>query len=189
MTDQELLLSIKKGDLGAVEILVEKYKSIVNALARPYYLVGGDYEDLVQEGMIGLYKAVTTYEESSGYNFTTYAFACIKNKILDAIKIANRNKHKALNNYISLTVFTESNNMIVKSPEDYTIEQERNQDIINEIKSVLTQQEYLVFELYLEGMSYCDIAKKSQLSVKTVDNLLQKIKRKVRATLKLNTKK
>ncbi len=118
MTDKSLLQLIKQGDANAMEQLLERYKSMVNALARPYFIVGGDYEDLTQEGMIGLYRAINSYDVNEGASFSTYAYTCIKSKIFDAIKTANRDKHKALNNYAPIYLFSENCDFLTLSPED-----------------------------------------------------------------------
>ncbi|MEG1608238.1 MAG: sigma-70 family RNA polymerase sigma factor [Clostridia bacterium] len=179
-TDTQLLASIKDGDSAALSQLLERYKSMVNALARPYFLSGGDFEDLAQEGMIGLYKAVMTYRDDMQTAFSSYAYTCIKSKIFDVIKIANRDKHKALNNCVPITLFTEtSSSTLANSPEDVTIENDFNAEVQSKIKQALSKQEQILFFAYLEGKTYAELASEFNKNNKAIDNSLQKIKKKI----------
>lgn len=178
-TDNQLLLAFSNGDNSAMESLLTRYKSLVNALARPYFLEGGEYEDLVQEGMIGLYKAVLTYDIQDQTKFSSYAYTCIKSKILDVIKTANRDKHKPLNNSVPITLHNESISAAL-TPEDLAIEKDYKQFFISRLKERLSPLEYSVFEDYLGGESYVNIATTHNLTYKKTDNILQKIKRIVK---------
>lgn len=180
-TDKQLLELINKGDSVALSVLLVRYKTMVNAIARPYFLIGGEYEDLVQEGMIGLYKAVISYNDFENTAFSSYAYSCIKSKILDVIKTANRDRHKALNNCIPISLYNEStSSTLANSAEEVAIQNDINSNILSKIQQVLNKQEQTLFFAYLEGKSYQELAAEFNKSYKAIDNALQKIKKKIK---------
>lgn len=180
--DKILVESCRKGDDRAVEQLLTKYKSLVSGVARSYFIVGADDEDLVQEGMIALYKAIGSYDTKSEVPFSAYACSCIKNRLLDAIKSANRDKHKALNSYVPIYEIGEGT-FVSDSAEDRAIRLENSIQVKKTIAENLTKDELRVLSLYLRGQSYRDIATEVGKSEKSVDNVLQKIKKKIRSVL------
>lgn len=190
ISDEALALQARRGSKEAEEELLLRYKNFVRAKARPYYLTGSDREDLIQEGMIGLYKAVRDFNQEKEASFRSFADLCVTRQILTAIKNATRNKHQPLNSYISLNnpVFTDNPDRTVEdlaasdlssSPEELIIAEEsvlRAQEVI---KSKLSSFEIQVLELYMAGLPYCDIAQRLSKPVKSVDNALQRIKHKL----------
>lgn len=177
MTDAELLALAAEGRESAVEELLTRYKSMVTALARRYFLVGGDAEDLVQEGMIALYRAIGTYDPLHG-GFAAYAGSCVKNRMLDAIKSANRDKHRPLNDYVP---FPEEDELpsFGDSPEEIAIAREGNRDFAKRLDEALTDGEKTLLGAYLAGRSYKEMAASMSLTVKQVDASLQKLKKKI----------
>ena len=165
------------GDEAAVESLLVKYKSIATALARRYFLVGGDFEDLAQEGMIALYRAIKTFDPGHGA-FASYASSCVKNRLLDVIKSANRDKHKALNGYIPLP---EADELLgaEMSAEEIAISRENGRDLARRLDSELSEEEKTLLNLYLSGKSYKEIASAIGVTVKKVDTSLQKLKKRI----------
>lgn len=185
-SENEELLKAKDGDLIAIENLLNKYKSLVSIISRQYFLVGGDAEDLFQEGMIGLYKAIITFKENQ--NFYKFAKLCIERQIQTAVKTANRLKFKPLNEalfYFNNTVdnsaketeFTLISNEL--GPDEKIIEKEKYLSFNRKIDSSLTKLEKLVLKLYLEGLSYNEISLKINKPKKSVDNALIRIKSKI----------
>lgn len=186
--DSEILVErARKGDDSAIARLMSAYKHRIKRLARAYFLVGGDNDDLIQEGMIGLYKAIRDYDSTKG-SFSTFADLCITRNMQTAVKKSQRLKHRPLNESLSLN--NESNedeefiNYIIdpkaQNPLDILLKDEQAQNIKSLIETKLSQLEKNVLELYLEGLSYSDIAQKIQKSVKAVDNTLQRIKTKLK---------
>lgn len=181
LTDSELVESARSGSADASDELLNRYKSLVNALARPYFLVGGEFEDLVQEGMVGLSKAINTFKPTELTAFSSYAYACIKSKIFDVIKTANRDRHKPLNNYIPINIYIDMPSPIAEySPEDAAIRKDNTERLYIAISSELTAAELSLFKAYMAGKTYREIALELDKSSKTIDNMLQKIKRKLR---------
>lgn len=183
LSDEELIISFRNGNASSCDELLSRHKSLVSALARPYFLIGGENEDLVQEGMIGLYKAITTFDTEKGNKFTSYAITLVRQSIYDALKSANRDKHKPLNTFISISDLSESASEN-DSPEDIYINNEMYQSLIAEISTLLSANEKGVLNMYLEGFSYQEMAAKLKKDVKYVDNILQRIKRKIRKIIK-----
>ena len=190
-TDEELVQMIKLGIEEAEEELFARYKSVVSSVARSYFLMGAELDDLIQEGMIGLYKACQKFSEKQA-SFKTFAYLCIKRQIQTAVKQANRQKNKMLNNYISLDsqggYKTGENGedeavLILPSeklsPDAEIIQKENYQEIIKKIKSALSPLELKVLTLYLKGNSYQTISVEVGKSYKSVDNLLYRIKNKL----------
>ncbi len=192
MTDEALVERSHAGDARADETLCERYKNIVRIKARPYFLIGADREDLVQEGMIGLYKAIRDYTPDHNAVFRSFAEMCIVRQLISAIKRATRKKHAPLNTYVSLygSTFAEEDNrerplldtmamVRTESPEDAFISKESTEHILGSIEKLLTPLEKQVLDLFMDGYSYQQIAAVLGRGTKTVDNALQRIKRKL----------
>ncbi len=194
LEDDQLVEMAKTGDVAALEYLINKYKNFVRAKARTYFLVGADKEDIIQEGMIGLYKAIRDYKSDRLASFHAFAEICITRQIITAIKTATRQKHIPLNSYISLNkpVFDEESDrtlmdvMItakISDPEKLIISQEEIADIEDKMGEMLSSLEKEVVTLYLDGKSYVEIAECLGRHVKSVDNALQRVKRKLEGYL------
>ena len=194
MTDEELVALAKQNDPYASDELYNRYKNIVRGKARPYFLVGADREDLLQEGMIGLFKAVRDFDGTKNSSFRPFADMCVVRQIMTAIKQATRNKHIPLNKYESLynSVYDEDSDRRLMDvigmssaldPEELYIKQEFSRYFEETVKTELTALEQGVLERFLDGMSYMAIAKDMGRSVKAVDNALQRIRRKLERVL------
>jgi len=175
-------------DPAAEEALVSEYSWLVRACARPYFLAGGDSEDLIQEGMLGLLSAIRTYDPDKGAKFSTYAEFCIRRRIYSAIKSASGNKHTPLNSYISfessqLDENSAPNAYFLRVPEDFVIAREQAGEVEKLLYGALSKFESGVLELYLEGMTYKDMAIKLEKSDKSIDNAVQRIRKKVSQVL------
>lgn len=193
-TDEELIELIQKGDESAENELFSRYKDLVVKIARGYFIVGGDLEDLVQEGMIGLYKAVKNFSNEKEASFKTFAVLCIKHQIQTAIKAANTNKNKPLSSAVSFQSFTENGNaenldflpidlVLDSTPEEKIIDKENFKNLNQKIKSHLSPLEFKVLKLYLQGYSYKEISSVLNVSSKSIDNSLSRIKTKLRTKL------
>lgn len=176
MTDEELVLSAKGGNKGAEECLLNKYSPLVKAIAARFFLVGAESEDLVQEGMVGLYSAINGYNKC-GANFSTYAYACIRNAVLDAVKKSNGNKNSALNNFVPIVEIGDKVSPI--SPEDEVILQESRREFLQKISKDLSSLEFKVTVMYLDGMSIGEISSALQKEQKSVSNALARAKSKL----------
>lgn len=196
-TNQKLAAKAANGDSDAEEILVSEFTKLVRICARPYFLAGGDSEDLIQEGMLGLLSAIRSYNPEKGAKFSTYAEFCIRRRIYNAIKAASGNKHNPLNSYIPLeslqgsrseTLPLESGTTVtlLRAPEDLIIAREQVGEIEKLLYGALSRFESGVLELYLEGMSYKDMAMRLGKSDKSVDNAVQRIRRKLSQILTQN---
>jgi len=189
LTDEELVLCAQGGNELAEECIYEKYKPLVRSRARSYFLIGADKEDIIQEGMIGLCKAVRDYNGEKNASFRAFAELCITRQIITAIKSATRQKHMPLNGYVSLNqpMFDESERLLidainpsrVSDPEELVIKREELAHIELTIDRVLTPLERKVLNSYVQGKSYTEIAAELDRRVKCVDNALQRIKRKM----------
>ena len=190
ISDEELTLIAQKGDDDATELLISKYKNLVKAKSRTYFLIGADKEDIVQEGMIGLFKAIRDFKENKQCSFKAFAEMCVTRQIITAIKTATRQKHIPLNSYISLNkpMYDDENehtllDTIVENkkfdPEEIMISKENFSDIEEKMNDTLSKLEWNVLSLYLEGKSYNEIATLLSKSEKSIDNALQRIKKKV----------
>ena len=199
LTDEELLVKIKNGEDLAENELFDRYKDLVVKISRGYFIVGGDIEDLVQEGMIGLYKAIKGYNGHKETSFKTFALLCIKHQIQTAIKRANTNKNKPLSSAVSLQSFTSGNSnetldflpmelVLDNTPAEKIIDKENYQNLKKEIKKILSPLEYDVLKFYLQGFSYKEIAKNLNITEKSIDNSLSRIKTKLRAKLTKKSK-
>ena len=188
--EYDIVLKASKGDKIALEYIIKKYKNFVKAKAKSYFLIGADKEDIIQEGMIGLYKAVRDFDASKTNSFKGLADICITRQIITAIKTATRQKHIPLNSYISLNkpVYDEESERtlldiiatsIVTDPEELIISKEELKHIESKMNELLSDLELQVVEYYLNGKSYQYIADKLKRDVKSIDNALQRVKRKL----------
>lgn len=187
MHDEELVLLAQKGNEKHMESLLEKYKSLVRTVTRAYFLTGADGEDLLQEGMIGLYKAILSYIPDKNINFGKYAELCIKRQVLSAIKAANRLKHLPLNSYISIYKEDEDDRDVERftasdlaNPEEIAISKEATEILKQKIERVLSDFEKKVLVRFLNGDSYASIASALNKEPKAIDNALQRVKRKLK---------
>ena len=195
MTDEEIVaLAQQDGEDAALEYLLNKYKNFVRAKARSYFLIGADHEDIVQEGMIGLYKAIRDYREDRLSSFRAFAELCVTRQIITAIKTATRQKHIPLNSYVSLNrpLFEEDSDRTLldviteetpSNPEEMLIDREDLSVIEGRIGSLLSDLEKQVLVRYVEGKSYVEISEEMNRHVKSIDNALQRIKRKLQKYL------
>ena len=188
--DEELVLYAHEGDIAALEHLINKYKNFVKAKARSYFLIGADREDIVQEGMIGLYKAIRDFRNDKLSSFRAFAELCITRQIITAINTATRQKHIPLNSYISLNkpIYDEDSDRTlldiltaakITDPEELIISREELLSIESKIGEVLSGLELEVLMSYLQGKSYQEIACDLDRHVKSIDNALQRVKRKL----------
>ncbi len=188
--DEELIYLASQGDLLAEECLINKYKKLVKIKARSYFLIGADTEDIIQEGMIGLYKAVRNYQFKKLSSFKAFAELCITRQIITAIKSATRQKHIPLNSYISLNrpIYNEDSDrtlldivdsISINDPQDLFLNSEKLNNLKVRIKKILSDLERDVLESYLDAKSYQEIAVDLGRHVKSIDNALQRIKRKL----------
>lgn len=177
-SDEELICRLRAGESSIEEYLLEKYKPFVRKKSRVLFLVGGDREDLIQEGMIGLFKAIRDYKEDSGAPFTSFAVLCVERQMYTAIEAAGRQKNAPLNGYISLS--EESELLLEYGIEEAVIEKASYQQLYEKVRTVLSAMENEVLELYLEGKDYTEIAKILGKTDKSVDNALQRIKAKIK---------
>lgn len=186
LTDEELIQRYREGDTACLDELISRYKDKVRSKARCYFLMGGEQEDLVQEGMIGLFKAIRDYQPGRNSHFKSFANLCVSRQLASALKSSNRYKHIPLNSYIS---FYQSFNEDLEfkdvleatelSPEQIVIEKEDADDLSASINAKLSSLEKRVLYKYIQGMSYDQIAKELLISKKTIDNALQRIKKKL----------
>ncbi|MBQ3032097.1 MAG: RNA polymerase sporulation sigma factor SigH [Anaerotignum sp.] len=190
--DEELVLMAQNGDEAAQEYLLDKYKSLVRAKSRAYFLIGADSEDIIQEGMIGLYKAVRDYNEEKNASFRSFAELCVNRQMITAIKAATRQKHQPLNSYVSLNKpvyeeeseqtymdFLQSSSGSLLNPEALLIGQENKSFLENQMVKNLSSFETRVLVLYLQGRSYFEIANVLDKPEKSIDNALQRVKKKL----------
>ncbi|WP_018131263.1 RNA polymerase sporulation sigma factor SigH [Effusibacillus pohliae] len=196
LSDEDLVEFVREGDDEALEHLIHRYKNFVKAKARSYFLIGADREDIVQEGMIGLYKAVRDYRDDKLTSFKAFAELCITRQIITAIKTATRQKHIPLNSYVSLDkpIYDEDSDRTlldvivgsrVSDPEELLINQEEFVDIEAKMGEILSDLERKVLMLYLDGRSYQEIAVDLKRHVKSIDNALQRVKRKLERYLEV----
>ena len=190
MPDEDIVALCRTGDAVAVEYLLNKYKNFVRSKARSYFLIGADHEDIVQEGMIGLYKAIRDFRPEKLASFRAFAELCITRQIITAIKTATRQKHIPLNSYVSLNkpLYDEESDRTLldvcaeghsANPEELLISQEDLRGIHQKIDEVLSGLEQEVLAAYLDGKSYQEIADMLGRHVKSIDNALQRVKRKL----------
>lgn len=196
LTDAELVTMGRNGDAQALEFIIHKYKHFVRAKTRSYFLIGADREDIFQEGMIGLYKAIRDFKEDKPSSFKAFAELCVTRQIITAIKTATRQKHIPLNSYVSLdkpiyddesdrTLLDVITGSKVMDPAQLIINQEELMAIEEKMSEVLSELEKQVLMLYLDGRSYQEISEDLNRHVKSIDNALQRVKRKLERSLEV----
>lgn len=196
MTDEEIIKEIRKGDKQALTYLMNKYKEIVNLKVGKYFMVGAEKEDIIQEGLIGLFKAIKTYNAEKNNAFKTFANMCIERQLITAIKSSNRQKHMPLNSYLSLNMSAYDNeeesgaelmdtfdSKTIEDPLETIINKEYYDEIEKSIDKTLSQFEKQVLDRYMKGESYVTIAKRLDSPVKSVDNAIQRIRKKAMKNL------
>ena len=190
MKDEELITLIKLGNQEALDFIIHKYKELVNMKVSKYYIIGAEKEDIIQEGMIGLYKAIKGFEQDKQNSFKTFANLCIERQLITAIKTSNRQKHIPLNSYLSLntSAYEDDNEAslidifdshTIEDPLDTIANKEYLSQMEAKIDESLSSFEKKVFVHYKQGKSYNDIAKEMNTKVKSIDTALQRIKKKV----------
>lgn len=196
LSDEQLLERNAAGDVYATELLITRYKNLVRKNAHALYLIGGDREDLIQEGMIGLYKAIRDYDKERAAGFATFANLCISRQMYTAIKASNTQKNKPLNDYLSFDAPLPEADAVSElgayllplrwylqnaagNPEEMVIDRESEQQMEEYLKSRLSDFEMKVLKVYMEEENYARVAKRLDKSLKTVDNALQRIRKKL----------
>ncbi|MBR2490295.1 MAG: sigma-70 family RNA polymerase sigma factor [Ruminiclostridium sp.] len=189
MTDEQLCARAAMGDRAAEEALVLRYSRLVRVCSRPFFLVGGDSEDLIQEGMLGLLTAIREFKPDRGAQFRTFAELCIRRRIISAVRTAAGGRHSPLNNYVSLepSLFLANQDFAPfgtaypshRDPEDVIIRQENMSALQKALRDQLTGLEAQVLDRYLDGASYAEIAEEVHRSAKSVDNAVQRIRKKI----------
>ncbi|WP_046176579.1 RNA polymerase sporulation sigma factor SigH [Domibacillus indicus] len=189
-SDEQLVELVHSGNSEALDFVIQKYRNFVRAKARSYFLIGADKEDIVQEGMIGLYKAVRDYKGDKLSTFRAFAELCITRQIITAIKTATRQKHIPLNSYVSLDkpIYDEESDRTLmdvltgtkaSDPQELIINREQFSSIEGKVNELLSDLERQVLALYLDGRSYQEISEELNRHVKSIDNALQRVKRKL----------
>ena len=189
LSDEELIKRLRLGDEKIMDFVLDKYKPLVRKKANAMFLIGGDTDDLIQEGMIGLFKAIRDFKEEKEASFFSFAQLCITRQIYSAVEASNRKKHAPLNSYVSfysetseegqpLAEFLESER--TDNPEQRMIEQESFEQFLGKVRGSLSKMECAVLDEYLSGLNYQQIAEKRGKSPKTIDNALQRIKTKIK---------
>lgn len=197
MSDEGLVDMAKSGDKNALEYLINKYKELVNMKVSKYFIIGAEKEDIVQEGLIGLYKAVKSYSPDKQNSFKTFANMCIERQLITAIKSSNRQKHMPLNSYLSLnesayendeetSLFDTFNSHQIEDPLDTITKQEYYKSVEIAIDKSLSDFEKQVLNRYMKGESYVQIAEKLATPVKSIDNAIQRIRKKAITNLNVN---
>ena len=195
MTEEQISDLIKKAknhDEQSMDELLQQFKPKVIAISREYFLIGAEFDDLIQEGMIGLYKAINAYESEKNHSFSAFASLCIHRQLQNAVKNANRKKNNPLNSYLPIKYYDGSSSTdedsklrLVIADEDSNIEQiyidkEINTIVISKVQDMLTQEQFKILTEFLNGDAYSLIAEKNNISAKQVDNMLQAIKKKLK---------
>ena len=182
-SDEEIIELLQKGEHSVEDYLIKKYKPMVLKKAHAMFLIGGDQGDLIQEGMIGLFKAVQGYQPGKNASFSTFANLCVERQMCKAIEISGRQKHRPLNTYISLSQedgpLANTEDTVQLNPEEIVIGRESADNLKKRICKVLSPFENQVLKFYLQGMDYRKIAKKLEKPDKSVDNALQRIRGKI----------
>lgn len=194
MQINEVVTKAQQGDFESMEYILQSFKPKVIAICREYFLLGADSDDLNQEGMIGLYRAIVGFNSSKNDNFNSFATMCIHHQIQNAVKTAGSKRNQPLNDYVSISVeggFNQDNEgpkIILqandKGAEQLSLDKEHEKTLYQKLKQVLTFEQYGILLMYLNGYSYSEIAKKFDITNKKVDNNIQAIKRKLRRLLK-----
>ena len=195
-TDEELIHRLRGGEESVMDYICDKYKNLVRSKAKSMFILGGDGEDLIQEGMIGLFKAVRDYDSGRDASFFTFADLCISRQMYTAVQASKRQKHIPLNTYISLygsaseqeeseerRLVEELSDRLGRSPEDLFLDKERMNYLESKIENELSPFEKQVLDLYITGMSYSQIAKVLGRDEKSTDNALQRLKGKIKKML------
>lgn len=190
LTDEQIISQIKEGDEQALSFLLEKYKDLVNSKVGKYFIIGAEKDDIVQEGMIGLYKAIRDFDKYKQNTFKTFANICVERQLITAIKSSNRQKHMPLNSYLSLNMSAYENDddcaelmetfksNTIEDPLETIMKREYFDEIQNTMHKSLSKFEESVLERYMQGESYEVIAKKLDTPIKSVDNAIQRIRKK-----------
>lgn len=185
LTDEELIAQARTGQKGAEEELAQRYIRLVRICSRPFFLSGGDSEDLIQEGMLGLLSAIREFDPQKGASFKTYAEICIRNRIQSAIRSASRKKHAPLNDGVSLDEVLSDETQSLgtqyfqRSPEEQVLARETENEFITAYSQRLSRFESQILSLYLDGLSYQEMAVITRRDVKAVDNAVQRIRKKL----------
>ena len=190
LSDEEIVALVHLGNSDALDFLITKYRIFVKAKARSYFLIGADREDIIQEGMIGLYKAIRDFKGDKLSSFRAFAELCVTRQIITAIKTATRQKHIPLNSYVSLdkpiydeeserTLLDVITGPVTEDPENLMINREEYSNLEDKMAEVLSDLEQQVLALYLEGRSYNEISELLNRHVKSIDNALQRVKKKL----------
>lgn len=195
-TDEELILRLRDGEEAIMDYILNKYKNLVRKYARNMYILGAEEQDLIQEGMIGLFRAIKDYDSGRDASFFTFADLCISRKMYNAIEASKREKHTPLNNYVSLYASNDDENRDgktifmdllsageISNPENLLIDKENVEQIENLVEQELSSFEKQVFDLYITGMKYTQIAKVLGRDEKSTDNALQRIKSKLKKAM------
>lgn len=200
MSDEELLEAIKEKDTNALNFLICRYKDLVNSKVNKYFIIGAEKEDIIQEGLIGLYKAIKDYKEDKQNSFKSFANLCIERQLITAIKSSNRQKHMPLNSYLSLNMTAYENEdennetqimdvletNIIEDPLDTITKKEYMSDVESVIDNSLSDFEKKVLNRFIQGESYVKIAERLDAPVKSVDNAIQRIRKKTAKNLNAN---
>lgn len=189
-----LVLKAKSGDMESMEAILKYFKPKVTAICREYFLIGADFDDILQEGMIGLYKSINGYNPEKNNNFPKFASMCIHHQIQNAVKTANSKKNYPLNDYVSINVEgrvdseDDSPKIMLQADNSHTEQNSLNKEslknVYNAIKNALTPEQYKILLMYLNGFTYSEIAEQFNVSNKNIDNQIQAIKKKLRVVLK-----
>ncbi len=188
LSDEQLIQRLRAGDGRLTDYILDKYKPLVRKKANEFFLIGGETDDLIQEGMIGLFKAIRDYDEKKDASFFSFAELCITRQLYKAVEASNRKKHAPLNTYISLYSENGEEPMLAETlssggmdnPEEIVIDQESFQLFLEKLRERLSKMEREVLDEYLKGLNYRQIAAKMGKPPKTIDNALQRIKAKIR---------
>lgn len=191
LTDEQIVSLIKQGDEKALSYLLEKYKNLVNIKVGKYFIIGAEREDIMQEGMIGLFKAIKSFEEEKQNTFKSFANICIERQLITAIKSSNRQKHMPLNSYLSLNTAAYDNNeedsvelidtfdsKTIEDPLETVMKKEYYKEVENAVNKSLSKFEKQVLDRFIKGESYLTIAQQLDSPVKSVDNAIQRIRKK-----------
>ena len=182
LSDERLALLAGSGDKAATEALLKRYKNVVLSIARRFFLSGGETEDLVQEGMCGLYSAIGSYTEGKS-GFAPYAMRCIRNRIIDAVKSSTGAKNSALNNFLPIVEVGEELYPSRQNPEDELIKRENRREFLQKISKNLSSFEFKVTVMYMDGLTIAEMSSDTGKPVKSIDNALQRAKRKLTSLL------
>lgn len=177
MTDKFLIEAARGGDRSAEQTLLEKYAPLVKSVAARFFLSGGENEDLVQEGMVGLCSAINTFSFTGGAEFSTYAYACVRNAVKDAVKKSKGAKYSALNDFVPIVEIGEE--LSDSNPEDEVIRHENRREFLQKISGCLSSLEFKATVMYIDGVSASDIASALKISAKSADNALNRAKKKL----------